>query len=98
MTKLKQWVVEGSQPVVVGESFGGLLALEIATRLSEEDPATFERLRGFTLINPASSYGRTAWSTARLGDFVSRQTGNAYAASFFAVSSAASTVSAASNG
>ena len=43
--------------LVVGESFGGLLALGVARRLPPK------HLQGVVLANPASSYDRTPWAT-----------------------------------
>jgi len=43
--------------VVVAESFGGLLAMNVALRLGNA-------LSGLVLVNPATSYGRTIWPLA----------------------------------
>jgi pimeloyl-ACP methyl ester carboxylesterase len=61
LTRWATWDA-ASRPLVIGESFGGLLAVDVATRLKETDPKVFAQLRGFVLINPATSYDRTAWS------------------------------------
>eukprot|EP00629_Pelagomonadales_sp_RCC1024_P015888 CAMPEP_0119295658 /NCGR_PEP_ID=MMETSP1329-20130426/50158_1 /TAXON_ID=114041 /ORGANISM="Genus nov. species nov., Strain RCC1024" /LENGTH=170 /DNA_ID=CAMNT_0007296577 /DNA_START=194 /DNA_END=703 /DNA_ORIENTATION=+ len=46
--------------VLVGESMGGLVATAAALRLS--DSRDIQSLRGVALVNPATSYDRTAWS------------------------------------
>ena len=44
-----------SKMVIVGSSMGGWLALLLARRLKEEDPAAFRRVAGLVLIAPAAS-------------------------------------------
>ncbi|KAJ1461660.1 hypothetical protein M885DRAFT_476453 [Pelagophyceae sp. CCMP2097] len=79
---LKVWTTgdASARPLVIGESFGGLLAADVATRLRETEPDVFAQIRGFVLINPATSYDRTAWSGLGIGGLVAGQSGNAYAA------------------
>jgi len=61
---------ERERPVVlVGESFGGLLAAAAALRLQAaaqgpDGGTSSPVLRGLVLVNPATSFGRTGWSTA----------------------------------
>ncbi len=43
-----------SKMVIVGSSMGGWLALLLARRLKEEDPAAFRRVAGLVLIAPAA--------------------------------------------
>jgi len=44
----------GRRVVLFGESFGGLLALQVALKRGK-------KLAGLVLVNPATSYGRTPW-------------------------------------
>ena len=55
-------------PVLIGESFGGLLACYIST-ISKKKPSKL------VLINPATSYDRTAWNT--IAPFITN-TGDAF--------------------
>jgi len=56
---LSKWVVRQSQGgrkvVLVGESFGGLLALAVACRVGSS-------LHGLALVNPATSFDKTPWA------------------------------------
>lgn len=56
---VKDWVrarvASGRRVVLLGESFGGLLALEAALGLGSG-------LGGLVLVNPATSFGRTPWA------------------------------------
>jgi pimeloyl-ACP methyl ester carboxylesterase/1-acyl-sn-glycerol-3-phosphate acyltransferase len=45
--------------VLIGESFGGLLAPSVAMRRSEQ-----QGLKGLVLVNPATSFEESQWSTA----------------------------------
>uniref|UniRef100_A0A7S3Q0K0 AB hydrolase-1 domain-containing protein n=1 Tax=Chaetoceros debilis TaxID=122233 RepID=A0A7S3Q0K0_9STRA len=58
-------VKTGRDVILAGESFGGLLAPSVAmrvkattTRNGDENP-----IKGMVLINPATSFGQTQWST-----------------------------------
>lgn len=55
-------------PILVGESFGGILAIYLAIRAPS-------KIGGLVLVNPATSYDRTQWSL--LGALIS-QTGPAF--------------------
>ena len=44
--------------IIVGSSMGGWLALLLARRLQQEDPATFRRIGGMVLIAPATDMTR----------------------------------------
>ena len=46
--------------ILVGESFGGLLACAVAMALMEVKSSTFS-LKGLVLINPATSFDETSW-------------------------------------
>ena len=45
--------------ILVGESFGGLLATSVAFSAHREG-----RLRGLVLVNPATSFSHTGWGVA----------------------------------
>jgi len=45
---------------LIGESFGGLLAPAVALNLQNSSP---KRLEGMVLVNPATSFDETQWST-----------------------------------
>jgi len=53
------------QVIVVGESFGGLLAPSVALRVQSKHPLA---IQGLILVNPATSFDQTLWST--LGPFL----------------------------
>lgn len=53
--------------VVVGESFGGLLACAVAIQY----PQLVDRL---CLVNPATSFEKSIWSTANIGSLLTGKT------------------------
>ena len=60
------------QALLVGESFGATLALAVANELQER-PTTADSVRGLVLVNPATSYRRSALAT--VGPLCSRLSG-----------------------
>ena len=55
---------EGSRQVLlVGESFGATLALAVANELEDEHAEVSASVRGLVLVNPATSYHRSALAT-----------------------------------
>ena len=53
--------LDENRPVtLIGESFGGLLAPAVALNLQNSSP---DRLQGMVMVNPATSYDETEWST-----------------------------------
>ncbi len=47
--------------VLIGESFGGLLAPTVALRIQQQQKD--ELMKGLVLVNPATSFDQTQWST-----------------------------------
>jgi len=60
--KIAGFAAEGRQVLLVGESFGATLALAVAHALQEQYDAPVG-VRGLVLVNPATSYRRSALAT-----------------------------------
>jgi len=68
ITKFIQDLVlsQNRELIIIGESFGGLLAPSVALRLqalSKLQKIDYDPLEGLVLVNPATSFERTQWST-----------------------------------
>lgn len=63
---IKEVAMEQNRDVIlVGESFGGLLAPSVALRIQAMAESSNEKnpVKGMVMINPATSFGKTQWST-----------------------------------
>jgi pimeloyl-ACP methyl ester carboxylesterase len=56
-------VKQNRQVILVGESFGGLLAPSVAMRVKAMAGEDMNPISGLVLINPATSFDRSQWST-----------------------------------
>jgi pimeloyl-ACP methyl ester carboxylesterase len=58
-------VEKGRKVVIIGESFGGLLAPSVALRFQAQAERTSAQnvISGMVLVNPATSFDETLWST-----------------------------------
>ena len=63
--QLTQFDNDDREVILLGESFGGLLAPSVALRVQSKTNASNQKnpIIGMTLVNPATSFDRTQWNT-----------------------------------